>query len=252
MRKLIFLGITLVLCLSIGAKADIIYTGSLSLLPPYTDTNPGGLFGVGFESTDDATLAWEVSRDQTDPSDPWHYKYTLSFVPNVDKAISHIAIEVSDNFDSLFNLRVSPPDYYTAGAPEPGTEPTSQDWVPGHMFAIKFDADPDVDVVDSLTIQFDSWRVPDWGDFNAKGGNMRNGGWYLYNLGYDENATDDNDPIFNPGLATLDLASGNYIYDGSVDYHVVVPDTHVVPVPASILLGILGLSAVGIKLRKVA
>ena len=242
MKRVSVLASAFVVCLSFSARADMMYKGSLDLAG-------GGLTGAGFSvPPENATFAWEVSRDTSDPYNPWHYKYTLTFQPPVEKAISHFGIEVSDGFDSIFNVVVDPDTYpatWDIGLERGG----SKDWVPGDIYGIKFDDAGDSEIKDTITFEFDSLRVPDWGDGNAKGGSVGSGGWWIYNSGFSD--TEENDPIFDPTeLDYLGEINGYYTWSGSVGDHLVVPDTNVVPVPTSILLGMLGLGAVGLKLRK--
>ena len=78
-------------------------------------------------------------------------------------------------------------------------------------------------------IAFDSWRDPVWGDFYAKcGGSPANEAW---NMGF---GSPDSDPMLAP-------------INGSIDNHILVPDTHS-PEPSSFL--ILAVGAIMLRRRK--
>jgi hypothetical protein len=86
------------------------------------------------------------------------------------------------------------------------------------------------------TVEFNSYRQPVWGDMYAKDGQAQGNGWnYLFNVGFTS-------PDWDPVVAA---------HDGAEAGHLLVPDT-VVPVPGAVLLGLLGLGAAGLKLRKFA
>ncbi len=199
-------GLALVAVLSSVTLAD--FSGTLESVAPSSGLE--GLHGFGNWATG-ASLDWWV----TDHSTYFHYKYVLT-VPD-DPEVSHMIIEVSSNFDernSVWGLNWDKYDVdtYTSGGSNPGLENIS-------LFGMKIDETSGLE----LTIEFDSNRVPVWGDFYAKGGSTS----YIY----------------NSGLFATDPLSG--ATDGPLNGHLLVPDSVVVPVPGAMLLGSLGLGFAG-------
>jgi len=154
-------------------------------------------------------LSWEV----TDMGAFYHYQYTLA-VPQNSSEISHFIIGVSDNFGIG--------DFWNETGAFQGTEVGDFDQangnpsIPGLLHGLKFDDTSGT----TLVVDFDSSRVPVWGDFYAKcGGNPPNEAW---NLGFA--LPNPTDPPSN----------------GTISNHILVPDT-VVPEPSSLLLCLLAL-----------
>lgn len=213
----------IVISVATPAQAGYVYEGDLSF--------DNGLIATGGWSDSDTKLSWVVDNETTPGL--WHYSYTLT----VRKpSTSHMIIEVSDGdpgpaftFANLFSPETDPAGWiqgsgeiktYGPGPSNPG--------IPGTMYGIKFDGTQDARIV---TLEFDSDRVPVWGDFYAKGGSDS----ALFNEGFTAN---DVDP-------TAPAASGSY------QHHVLVPDTTTVnvPTPGAILLGGFGAGLLGL-LRK--
>ena len=156
------------------------------------------------------TIAWEV----TDMGTFFHYKYTLT-VPASETDISHFVIEISGNFtESDFWNETGP-----FGATEIGDfgDHNGNPNIPSSVHGLKFDETTGTTAV----IEFDSLRVPVWGDFYSKGGrNPPNEAW-------------------NEGFAIADplAAAAN----GTIANHILVPDS-VVPEPGTcVLFGLGGL-----------
>jgi hypothetical protein len=167
------------------------------------------------------SFTYEVTRPGGDEG-PLHYKYILTLPSSVTgDALSHLSIEVSDGTTDLPAFDPTNPMDYENGPVEAYRAPTKGD--PGFptdgysFWSIKFENF--ADDVTSWTVEFDSWRLPMEGSFFAKAGKDS----YAYN--------------------TYLTGGGDYI---------AVPDTSYVPVPGAVFLGLLGLSAAGIKLRRFA
>ncbi len=162
------------------------------------------------------TISWEV----TDMTTHFHYKYVLT-VPESESNISHFLIEVSELF--------SYDDFWNETGPFVGTE--IGDWnqdngnpsIPEEVHGLKFDNMWGATTV----IEFDSLRMPVWGDFYAKGGGT------------------PVDEAWNQGIDLPDPPDPPS--DGSIDNHILVPDT-VVPEPSSLVL--LALSGLLLTVRR--
>lgn len=189
-----------------------------------------GLYAENDWANNGTTLSWTVTYDDSDPDVPdffyWHYSYTLT-VP--EKGISHAIIEASNGVNPFTTYNIYEPD----GAPaveiqeyHPTGDSGANPHMPADLYGIKFEGwsnDPT-----SITVSFYSDRVPVWGNFYAKDGNK--GPVLLYNTGFSAN---DIDP---------DTPAGN----GSLDGHLLVPDT----VPEPSLLTLLGLGGLGLLRKK--
>lgn len=188
----------LILLTTTPTFASVMYTGSLS-------TGDNGILGTGSWLTDSTTLSWTVSR-ASQPT--WHYQYTLS---GISRDVSHMIIEVSDTFTLAELLNATGPfsgtdvDYYDehSGNPE----------MPGSVHGVKFDDMTGT----SVTISFDSPRMPVWGDFYAKDGKSAGVDNTMWNAGFTN--ADPTAPAANGPLAG----------------HLLVPDTYV-PDPATLML----------------
>lgn len=210
------------------------FSGSLSTVPI------GGLVGGG-SWANGGSLEWAVSFN--DALQRWSYSYILE-VPD-DPAISHFIVEVSDDdpgpaftSEDLFGPASDPEGwiseisirFYTSSPSNPGMPDEG-------IYGIKFDATQDEDLETlKITIEFDSDRVPVWGDFYAKGGSDS----YIYNsgLGYVDPLADPHD---GPHWSTVQLPTG-----ASTNIaHLLVPDSKVVPAPGAVVLGSLGLAFAG-------
>ena len=186
-----------------------VYTGSLS-------TADGGLTGTGAWGAGPITLRWTVSQNES----TWHYQYSL-VVPEHD--ISHMIVEASPNFtiDDVLNAdgafeALSVGDFnHGNGNPN----------MPGSVHGIKFDGTSGT----NLTIDFDSPRVPVWGDFYAKDGVSPN--------------TQTFNVVWNTGFAAADPVVS--AHNGSEAFHLLVPDT-IIPEPSTIMLIFTGLITGGL------
>jgi hypothetical protein len=180
-----------------------------------------GILGSGnWITPGPTTIGWTVTQN-LDSS--WHYAYVLS---HPEGTTSHVLIETSLDF-TLSDLLNASGDFQAAYVGWWGSEGSSNPNIPEDLSGIKFDEASGL----TTQVQFDTFRAPVWGDFYAKDGSV-GGDWSTaWNAGF---TAGDTDP--------LDPAS-----DGSIENHLLVPDTRtVIPEPTSLLL--LGIGAVGLRL----
>ena len=172
------------------------------------------------------TVNWTVS--EVAPG-TWHYQYALTCGK---KSFSHWLLETSDTFgeNNLWNL--------TGNC---GFDPDQdiQNWstlqgnpdLPDGLYGIKFT--PAGGSTSTINVAFDSDRAPIWGDFYVKDGT----GYYAWNTGF---TNPDTDPLAPPR-------------DGTVDYHLLVPDTAGttdIPEPGAIALMGVALGVFGLARRR--
>lgn len=188
---------------SVGGVSPVTYSGSLS-------TADGGLEGTGeWVNSGGSSISWWV----TDCESYFHYKYTLS-VPATD--ISHFIIEVSPTFG------VYDKDYDNVVGGYDSIEITTFDQgngnpgIPENMQGMKFDET----AVLAWTIEFDSIRMPVWGDFYAKGGKQA----AIWNAGFGADPT-------------------SAVTDDSLQNKLIRPDSNVIPEPTTVALLAMGLAA---------
>ena len=213
-----------------GAASGVSYTGTL------TTPATSGLDGLGVWADGNSSRSWTGNKDVSAPN--WHYSYSLTVQHGLGSSISHIILEVSDGF--------GPEDLIDSDWPGPELleSPVSvSSGNPGMLedlsAGIRFDESPEVD---TISWTFESPRQPVWGDFFAIGGNDSNSDFRnaLWNFGFTLNDTDPPD-----GAS-----------DGSVNFHLLVPDTlfgelpPIIPEPITTLSTLCGLVGVGRYIRR--
>jgi len=182
--------VALATSLSVGTTAYATsYTGSLT-------TDDGGLTGLGSWTDPGSTLTWNVSF--SDQTNLWSYEYTLCVSGGGEeddsiraadddddddddgcKGVSHVVIEASASFTQADLLNDDPNNAEVGSHGSGNGNPD----IPSTVYGIKFEipsggegedsivaADDDEGGTCCVTVSFDTYRSPVWGDFYAKGG----------------------------------------------------------------------------------
>jgi hypothetical protein len=186
--------------------------GSLAASPPAAaysgmlSSEDAGVTGTGqWIKTGPTTIEWIVTPGE---GCAWHYAYTFT---HPEGATSHFILETSGNFTDvdIWGVSGDVSEVEIGMHHVGGANPT----MPEHVYGVKFGTDGL-----STHIEFDSSRLPMWGDFYSKdgvaGGAGMNSAW---NAGF---TVDDADPELP-------------VQDGSIDCHILVPDTHYCPIEPS-------------------
>jgi len=209
------------ICLYVMSLLSIA-TGALAL--PYTGFLESDLtlyatdgWATGTTTPSNAKLSWIV--DDTTNSGYWTYNYTFTVA---QKGISHVIIEVSENFTIENIIQGTTPGGELSNYSQ--AQGNSNPGMPGAgVYGIKWDTSGGP-LTFLWTIVTD--RAPMWGDFYAKDGKDNQIDVYAYNINFGQ-------------------STNASIGDGNASGWALVPDTTAVPEPATMLLlgsGLLGLA----------
>lgn len=201
-RKGIIFVILMLFALVVSANANTIYSGNLT-------TNDGGVVATGPWSGTGA--GFQITWNVTQTGNLFHYEYGITNATggDLEKDISHILIQVSDNF-TVSDITNVTGGTLSSDSPKLFSGPSNPN-IPSPLFSLKFDPS----IADNATIAFDSTRMPMWGNFYTKDGKAG---------GIDVTA-------WNSGFGNVEGAK------------IGVPDTQVVPIPGTgfLLLGGIGM-----------
>ncbi|OHB66120.1 MAG: hypothetical protein A2Y76_03630 [Planctomycetes bacterium RBG_13_60_9] len=208
------------------------YSGSLSVADGSLVAYGDAWNGPWSPST---TLTWRVTQTA---ANKWHYEYTLT-VPAY--GIGRLIVEASDDTPG--------PAFTEADMQSPASGPFP--WIsstlignhavapenpgmPEDMYGIQLDSSV---CMTSVSLSFDSDRPPVWGDF------------YAQSLGFicpvkDQFQTPLLNWVRNAGFTVNDTDPTDPACDGSILYHVLVPDS-TIPAPAAVTLATLGVALAG-------
>ena len=213
--------LAVVLLNGITASADTTYQGQLTATP---DDGTGIWVNAPSEGGEDwfpAEIEWWITETE---AGFYHYQYEIRVY---DGAVSHFIMETSEPLPEGDIWDITG-DYGEAFIGEwfyPG--PGNPD-MPDDLYGTKFDDAWGT----TFTVEFTSNRLPVWGDFYAKDGQAGGEGLnQFWNSGF---LVDD--PLLPPS-------------DGSIDGHILRPDSHV-PEPSTMAMLALGLMTLGMAVSR--
>jgi hypothetical protein len=177
----------------------------------------GGLVGGGgWGSPDNLKIEWDI----TAITGGYHYKYTFSGGFDTP-GISHVILDLSDDCSATTGCVGNSSVTTLVYDDDFGPGPSNPGFPAGATIGgIKFD-DLD-DEIASFTIEFDSNRIPVWGDIYVKGGTDS----FAHNTG---------------------LGSAVHDTTGEKNLFVARPDTTTVPMPSALILLLVGGVVGGIR-----
>ena len=217
-------GVVIVAGCMAGAAQAALFTGSLTYTGPGPADTGDGLYTTGPQWPGyNLSMTWAVTdEDNTYPAYPWKYTYTFAH-DGSQAALSHIIIEGSEginaaNITGLIGATLSSAGLQKVMSGNPD--------MPEDLYGLRFD--PLDDDTTSMTWTFWSNRQPVWGDFYARCGGFAGGINTAYNYNMDAGGVERG--FLSPDVDPVAPASS-----GSVDFHILVPDS-VIPEPASLLL----------------
>jgi hypothetical protein len=219
------------------------YTGSLQYSPPLPAGADDGINVVGVPGQwgdYGISMSWTVTDENPyNASYPWKYTYTFDLEYTGEwGAISHIFIEGSEGISSSDIIMDTGATLDSAGYQAVNF---GFDDMPEDMYGLNFDP-PTGDDYFAMTWSFWSNRAPVWGDFYARCGGGPLGDEINKAYNYNMDASLGERGFLDPnGIDAIldDIDPTAPASNGSLDYHILRPDSYI-PEPTSLSLFALG------------